>query len=227
MFAWALPLVFFSSAESTALQGVPRSDFEVAPYQPWRSSDDLPDATLPSDGDAPLSPREASQARRPLELRLGAAALPLECATRRPCGSSSWFGGLAWRGFPHFAWSFGGEWTRTATEQIGYFSIGGRVYALDEGAFDPYLELNLGAEYWAPALELGLGGELVFGASLYLLEQLRLGLLVKLRYGLNDADLCRAGAYRCCRGSCDRWSSVGERWLGLGVALEVPLGPPH
>lgn len=194
----------------------------LPPYHPWKPDEPLPLASLPPE-DTNMPAREGpTRARRPLQLGAGVGVLPLECVPDDvPCTSHSGFIGLAWRLFPHFAWTLGAERSRIAEQAIHYMSVGARVFALDAGNWDPYLELNLGGEHWGSVPGINLAGEVGFGVAVHVSEKLRVASALKLRHGVHQLSTCAAYRHAC------HWSAVGERWLAAGLQFEVVFGPPH
>ncbi len=205
---------------ATALAQPPNED-RFLPYQAWHEGDALLSPRQePNDTPGPLLPGK-SYDRRPFQLYLGGAMLPIACFRAQAwCGGSSVFAGFAHRLVPHFAWTFGAEYTRARPDDVVYAFAGARVFALESGRVDPYAELNLGAEHWSRPGRINLAGEIAFGVAIHVFEHLELGPVVKFRQGETRLGVCRWDA-------CNTRSAIGERWLAAGLSLLVPLGAPH
>jgi hypothetical protein len=210
-------------APNPAAKHLTSSSDASLPYTPFRQGDPLPSATLPPPDQEVLEPLGPSYARRRLQPLLGLSMLPLVCAERQSrCKSYTVTAGLALRPEPHFAWSLTFERSTLPSFSVHYLALGARVYALDAGTFDPYLELNLGAEHWSHAPRLNVAVELSFGLGLHIAEHVQLGPSVNLRHGQQRSTTCdEYGA------ACQSWSSMGERWLEAGLMLHFPLGQRH
>jgi len=172
-------------------------------YEPWQG-ESLPLPPAPREKTVPApEARQAEHPRHAVELVAQAGALVPICATGRQCserrGELRPFGqgGLSalWRVNPYFSWGGFAELgalrydpaSRPARDNPrARFAMAGalmRVYALDAGSLDPYLELGLGygqAERMSsapngdrveekrggPALQVGAGGDFFLAARL-------------------------------------------------------------
>lgn len=219
------------------------------PYAPW-------DGSTVGTPASPLAekPRALERApdfsRRVLELGADVGAALPSCGGRvdqgAPCGALApgLFLGLSalWRPGPYFAFGgafhladFGGK-ADTAPERASgrlyEASVGARVYMLESGRIEPYLELWLGAGAQRTAAlplgqphfeqrSFGVGGRIGGGVDFYLGEQVRLGpSLSALRSFATSNQLCSSGA-RCTALDVDRHGQL----LGAYVlALRLTLG---
>jgi len=201
----------------------PVSEFPRLPYAPYQSGDSLPSPHLPpQDTEQPELSLE-SATRQPFYVEGQAAWLPLECAqTPQNCYDHSLGLTLGWRLSPHFAWNLSFERSDIGEQHVPYAALGARVFAWDSGWLDPYLGLSLGAEHHDTQPHLNLATMLEFGLGLGVTSDITLAPTLRLRQGpVRDADCGGAG-----RRSCG-WSAMGERWLYLGLALNVALGAEY
>ena len=112
-------------------------------------------APVDRDDSRPL-PRAPATARRPFEVTGGPRLFAPLCATTGDdCAQSVGFGGALaalHRTDPFFAWGGEGHYLETSDAALPSgtwrrtleLSVLGRVYLLEEGSLDPYLELALG-----------------------------------------------------------------------------------
>lgn len=215
------PLLFVALAEPAV--GDP--SFTPTPYQPWHPGEALPRSAPAQSTDSRQQPVLPSPElpRRPLELGLGAATFPFECAAASSaCSGHAVFAHLHWRSFPHFAWVTRAKHTRLPGIDRHYLGLGARVFAFDSGRLDPYLELNLGGAYESNARGLALASEIVFGLNIVAFDHVSLGPFVELDYSERRAGVCRAHSYEC-----GRWSRAPARQVAAGFSVEVAFGPPH
>jgi hypothetical protein len=133
------------------------------PYTPWQGKNfGAPKAPIPRDLPAPLArPRERT--RRPLELSAALAAFLPNCGSGsiddHACltvGAGSGIdAALLYRNSPFFAFGveaalsgFGGKnggFASSAGGSARFFGVAGRVYFADQGPWDPYVAMTLGA----------------------------------------------------------------------------------
>ena len=133
------------------------------PYAPWQAAGFAPPTAPPAQDLPPPLARPRQQARRPLEVSAALAAFLPSCGSGsvddRGCltlGAGSGVDlALLYRPGPFFA--FGAEAAVSGFARSGesvlrgagggarFFGVVGRVYFADEGAWDPYVALTLGA----------------------------------------------------------------------------------
>lgn len=161
--------------------------------------------------------------RRLFELGVGAATFPFECAAASAaCTGHALFADLRWRGSPHFAWVARAKRTRLPDRYRHYLALGARVFALDSGRLDPYLELNLGGEYDSAVRGFALASEVVFGLNIIAFDRLSLGPFVEFDYSERRAGVCRAHSH-----ACRSWSRASERQVAAGLTVQLAFGPRH
>jgi hypothetical protein len=212
-------------------------------------NDRVPSPRLEIDAGPPPLPRAPEHARRPVELASELAlSLPTcqsgadaeRCAALAPALGA---GLLAlYRQNPYFAFGAAFSFSRSSSAQAGglldgeTLAIGavGRVYLYEEGAFDPYLELELGygslrttlvsaggARYedsaFGPSARVGGGLDFV------VLPSLELGAAVGFSHLLLERGRACQGE-RCTAGSAPSAAMVGA--LTLGLRATVLLGKP-
>lgn len=172
------------------------------PYTSWQGTGPLPPrASLP--GSLPLpEPRPRQSPRRPLELSLAVSAFLPNCGSGslndRFCLTVAPGLGaelsLLYRVTPYFA--FGAEaalsgfagrgrgWLSSSGGDARFFGAAGRVYFADDGRWDPYLALTLGAgaltlqgddSKLEPAATKGLGARVAGGVDVVLGSHVRVG----------------------------------------------------
>jgi hypothetical protein len=219
------------------------------PYVPWDGERSVGLPAAPAEEKPRALERAPDFSRRVVELGpdLG-AALP-SCAghvdENAPCGALApgLFLGLSalWRPGPYFAFGggfhvadFGGKSDMTPERASGRFYEGSavaRVYMLESGRIEPYLELWLGAgsqrtaasPLGQPRFEqrsFGVSGRVGGGVDFYLGEQLRLGpSFSALRTLATSSELCASGS-RCRALELDRQGQLlGAYVLALRVTL--------
>lgn len=155
------PLPNFAGREPVASPTAP-SELPL-PYAAWRGAAPLPPpGGVLSDAPLPLA-RPRSSPRRPFELGAALSAFLPSCGSGslddRGCATVSPSSGLdlalIYRAVPFFGVGgeaalsgFGGERAALLSQAGGsarFFGVVGRVYFADDGAWDPYLALTLGA----------------------------------------------------------------------------------
>ncbi len=224
------------------------------PYDAWDGEELHPPTTPPPQAlPRPVVGRQ-EHPRRPLELVIkGGTLIPIcraESESNERCGGLQPFahGGLLalWRVHPHFAWGGGLDRAsfRYAPPQrfdwragTWFAGLAGRVHGRNEGALDPYLQLDLGwgVVRWSfvdPAgneiEETATGPTIRIGAGLdyFLLPHVRLGPAVTVAQGVFDR------VRRCnTTGDC---ASLDQRSRGRETAsvilfarLTISMGKPQ
>jgi hypothetical protein len=127
---------------------------------------------------------------------------------------------LQYRAVPHFAWTLSVDHASAGWENSTYVGPGARVFAKQSGSVDPFVELGVGVDHSSREARLLLAGVLGAGFSVALSDHVKLGPTLQLRQRSLPMQGCRL---RPCRHA----SFWGERWLTLGLALELWLGPRH
>ena len=213
------------------------------------STDTVPPPRSEIDEGPPPFERPPERARRPVALvsefllalptcQSGAAAEP--CRALVPAIGAGFT--ALYRPYPYFSFGAGFSYARaTATPPAGLldgelFSVGawGRVYFYEEGAFDPYLELELGYGSHTTALSAPGGArteDSAFGPmtrvggglDFAVLTHLELGAAVGFTHLLVErGEHC--GMEGCARGSAPNGAILGA--LALGLRATVLLGAP-
>jgi len=191
----------FAAAEPKATQeGAPSTEELPPPYEAWQGTGPEPPTARPA-RDLPLPfarPREIP--RRPLELTLSLAVFLPSCGSGsvddRGCltvtRGSGLDAALLYRVAPFFAVGVEGAVSGFATRGEGalsgagggarFFGVVGRVYFAEQGVWDPYLALTLGAGSLRLAgaggtrvSTTGLGGRVAGGIDFALGSHFRLG----------------------------------------------------
>jgi hypothetical protein len=201
------------------------------------------------DAGPPPLPRAPEHARRPVELASELAlSLPTcqsgaeaeRCAALAPALGA----GLAalYRQNPYFAFGAGVSFSRASSAYAGgvldgeTFAVGavGRVYLYEEGAFDPYLELELGYGSLRTTL-VGAGGaryeDAAFGPTARVGGGLDFVVMPSLELGaaLGFSHLLLERGEECARGRCTAGSAPSGAMVGalvLGLRATVLLGKP-
>ncbi|HEX2875604.1 MAG TPA: hypothetical protein VHP33_30335 [Polyangiaceae bacterium] len=182
------------SPASTAFDDLP------LPYEAWRGTGPQPPMSGASKDVPPPLPQAPELPRRPFELTASVAAFLPSCGSGaiddRGCLSVSPGSGvdfaLLYRVGPFFA--VGGEGAVSGFAARGnsalsgagggarFFGVAGRLYFADEGAWDPYVALTLGAgtlklrgDSDARVATTGLGGRVAGGVDYAFGSHLRLG----------------------------------------------------
>lgn len=210
-----------SRATSADAPPPPAPAFRPVLYRPWVPGESVPGPreTL-HEPPAQLVPGP-EYARRPYLAGVSIAMLPFEClASRQACGPSAQSASLAWRSYPHFAWTLAGERTDLASGDRHYFALGARVFAHERGVLDPFLELNLGGEVSAKAGGIALAGEVVFGLGVYLIEHFMLAPTLEFRHSEHRVGVCRSSL-----AACDPWLRERTYSVALGLGVSAVWGP--
>ena len=223
------------------LAWVPSARAEVGRVPPPRPALDL--------GPPPL-PRAPEHARKPFELVSEIAALFPTCqggpgAERCRALAPAYGAGLAalHRAFPYFA--FGGAVSyaraksraRAGALEGALLAAGavGRVYLYEDGAFDPYLELELGYGSLRTNLvdhdgiqhedrAFGPMARVAGGLDFIVLPALELGGALGFTHLLLErGERCAAGA--CVSGGAPSGAMLGA--LAFGLRAKLVLGAPH
>jgi hypothetical protein len=218
------------------------------PYAPWRGTGPLPPTLQPPvDAPAPLA-RPRQLPRRPLELSAALSTFLPSCGSGsiddRGCLTVSAGSGLElallYRIGPFFALGgeaalsgFGGRGHGLLSRASGdarFFGVLGRVYFADDGVWDPYLALTLGAGSLSlrgdPA---SVGGESTtgFGARVAGGLDYLLGSHVRLGPAASFAHWLVWSEARCAGEICRSEPAAYGRLLGfatLGVRLTASFG---
>jgi hypothetical protein len=210
------------------------------PYSAWRGrSFGAPDRPLLAPGPAPLGPPR-ERARRQFELGADLGVGVPHCARDDGPGCPALTAGteigltVLARPTPYFA--FGGSIRRLAFDfstrgqararaSALFVALVGRVYLLESGVFDPYLELDLGGG--ALGLYLTNANERVpFAPALRSAAGLDFALNGWLRLGsfLSFTQYLPSSVTRCEAFSCSN-RSAGSAWLAVGAtSLGLNLG---
>lgn len=250
--ALCLALAVGSLANTTLAEGAQASG--TAPYSAWQGQAHAPPPPLLL---APAPPPElpaAELTRRPLELSLelllGFASCADGSADDRRCnGLSAGLGAggsVLWRVSPYFAFggtasalSFGfhpplSSGLHHASAHGSFLGVLGRVYFLDHGPVEPYLELGLGGgSVTTSARELNdvqydesaVGGALRVGGAIefYLSGHVRIGPA----FAWTRFDVAHVN--RCAGPECIRLDEAGyghgTGFSSLSVRLSILLGP--
>ena len=215
----------------------------------WAATDHVPPPRAEIDQGPPPFERPAERARRPVALvsefllslptcQSGAAAE--HCRALVPAVGAGFI--ALYRPYPYFSFGAGFSYARaTATHADGLLdgellSLGawGRVYFYEEGAFDPYLELELGYGSHTTTLS-GVDGERTEdsafgpmtrvggGLDVAVLTHLELGAAVGFTHLLIErGEHC--GLEGCARGGAPGGAMLGA--LALGLRATVLLGAP-
>lgn len=151
-------------AETTAEGSAATQGTETRPYQPWQGSEHSAPPLVGDTPPPPISVESPQFFRRPVELipSLGMTLPVCKSGNRSDdrcdgvgVGGSVGFSAF-WRVTPYFAWGGGlgvagfgydpPKRLRVENARAGAVWIGllGRVYFLDEGTLDPYLQLGVG-----------------------------------------------------------------------------------
>jgi hypothetical protein len=201
------------------------------------------------DGEPPPFPRPPEHARRPFELvsELG-AALPgcqdgpasERCRALTPALATGF--ALLYRPYPYFAFGASGSYARSnGTSAVGpldgemfAFGASGRVYLYESGAFDPYLELELGYGSFSTTLvatgsareqdsAFGPSARVGGGLDFVVLPALELGAAVGFsRLFLERGEHCASGL--CTAGGGPGAAMVGS--LVFALSAKLVLGEP-
>ena len=223
-----------------------RADEPAAPlpYSAWSGQKVPPPPPLFDEGPPPL-PRAPVHARRPVEivpeLTLGLSLCEGGDGSERCEALGPELGGAVsafYRPNPYFAFGGGVEYGRSAGRLAGAgdvaathvgLGVSSRVYLLDEGVVDPYLELSLGWSSWRTALTLTDGSRFESGAfgpsaragggvDFVALEWLKLGFAVGWReLVFGSGEQCASG--RCRAGGVQAGATHGALLAGVRVSL--------
>jgi hypothetical protein len=207
----------------------------------------VPPPRLERDAGPPPLPRSPEHGRRPVELLSEVGLLLPTCHddffAERCAALAPAVGALLvalHRPNPFFAFGAGVSYSRSSAAREGgvlegeFLAVGasGRVYFFEEGAFDPYLELELGYASLKTTLTegsvvrredaaFGPGARVAGGLEFFVLPSLRLGGAFGMSQLLLDhGTACAAG--RCVTGGTPSGALVGA--LGLGLRATVMLG---
>jgi len=225
----------------------PRASELPLPYTPWRGTGPLPPPADPIAGRPPPLARPRQLPRRPFELSAALSTFLPSCGSGsiddRGCLTVSAGSGaelaLLYRVSPFFAVGgeaalsgFGGRGhglVSTASGAARFFGVIGRVYFADDGAWDPYLALTLGAgalslrEAGLSAGEstTGFGGRVAGGLDYRLGSHVRVGAAASFAHWLAWSES------RCLDEVCRREPAVYGRLLGfatLGLRVTASFG---
>jgi hypothetical protein len=223
----ALALVLASSstvqADPRAASNIPDAEQNLPlPYEAWQGTGPEPPTAGAAKDLPPPLPREPALPRRPFELTASLAAFLPSCGSGaiddRGCQSVSPGSGvdfaLLYRVGPFFA--VGGEGAVSGFSGRGsgalsaaggaarFFGVAGRLYFADDGPWDPYVALTLGAGTLelrgredAPVTTTGLGGRVAGGVDYAFGSHLRLGPTASFAHWVAwteqqcHADVCR------------------------------------
>lgn len=186
------------------------------PYAPWRDSEPLFGPTpVPSPGPAP-KPAPAEHARRTFEAGVTTTLRPLAClAGSSECRARSLALAARYRVIPHMAWALKVEPTWFPGARGTYAGIGARVYPRRSGVTDPFVQLSMGGDFRGRPDDVVFASELAFGVSAALTDRVKLGTQVTLHQRGTSCEVCQ------------HWSPWAERWITLGVGVELWLGDKH
>lgn len=221
--AISLPATSRAQAPDPEPTPPPPPAFQPVLYRPWVPGEALPEPPSPAEAPRASLVPGPEHARRPYSFGVGFATLPFEClASEHACGSGAQFASLAWRIVPHFAWTVALERTDLRAGDRYYAALGARVFAYEQGALDPFLELNLGGEVATEAAGVAFAGEVVFGVGVHLLEHLLVSPLLKFRHSEHHIGVCRSTLE-----ACDPWSNERTYWIAVGLTIGAAWGPPE
>lgn len=213
-------------------------------YSAWQGQRVPPPPPLFDAGPPPL-PRAPVRARHPVEVvpeaTLGLSLCESGDGSERCEALGPEFGGgltALYRASPYFAFGGGVEYTRSTGKLAGAgdvtathvgLGLSSRVYLMEEGAVDPYLELSLGWSSWRTALTTYDGARLEDGAfgpsaragggiDFVPFESVKVGFAVGWReLVLGSGERCESG--RCRAGGLQGGATHGSLIAGLRVSL--------
>lgn len=216
------------------------------PYEAWQGTGPQPPTAAPAADLAPPLARPRELPRRPLELSVSLAVFLPSCgsgsADDRGCLTVARGSGvdaaLLYRVGPFFAVGAEGALSGFAARGQGalsgagggarFFGVVGRVYFAEQGAWDPYVALTLGAGTLQLAgvddtrhSTTGLGGRVAGGVDFALGSHFRLGPSASFAHWLAWSE------ERCRGGVCRDQPAVHGRLLGfatLGFRVTASFG---
>jgi hypothetical protein len=239
-FTWCFMLGAYL-VELPALASEPTTSL---PYSAWRGERVPPPPPQFDEGPPPLA-RAPVHARRPVEIvpeaTLGLSLCEGGDGSERCDALGPELGGgvsALYRATPYFAFGGGVEYTRSGGKLAGagdlsatHVGLGllSRVYLMEEGVVDPYLELSLGWSSWRTALTTYDGARLEDGAfgpsaragggiDFVPFDTLKLGFAVGWReLVFGSGERCASG--RCRAGGLQGGATHGALIAGLRVSL--------
>ena len=234
-------------AVTTAATATATNDELPLPYLEWQGSGPEPPIARPDANLPPPLARARQLPRRPLEVSASLAVFLPSCGTGsvddRGCLTVSPGSGvdlaLLYRVRPFFAVGVEGAVSGFATREAGalsragggarFFGVVGRVYFADEGAWDPYLTMTLGAGTLqlrasaddARVSTTGLGGRVAGGVDYVFGTHVRLGPTASFAHWVAWSE------QSCSANVCRDQPAIYGRLLGfatLGFRLTVSFG---